>query len=62
MVHIIVEDDGPGFNPEAEVSADHVGMKLMKERAALVGGSIEFRSVPRGGTRLEAKLPGGMAE
>ena len=62
MVHIIVEDGGPGFNPEAEVSADHVGMRLMKERAALVGGSIEFRSVPDGGTRLEAKLPGGMAE
>jgi len=62
MVHIIVEDDGPGFNPEAEVSAEHVGMKLMKERAALVGGSIEFRSVSDGGTRLEAKLPGGMAE
>jgi signal transduction histidine kinase len=62
MVHIIVEDDGPGFDSEAEVSADHVGMKLMKERAALVGGSIEFHSVPRGGTRLEAKLPGGMAE
>jgi signal transduction histidine kinase len=62
MVHIIVEDDGPGFDSEAEVSADHVGMKLMKERAALVGGSIEFHSVPKGGTRLEAKLPGGMAE
>jgi signal transduction histidine kinase len=62
MVHIIVEDGGPGFNVEAEVSADHVGMRLMEERAALVGGSIEFRSVPDGGTRLEAKLPGGMAE
>jgi signal transduction histidine kinase len=62
MVHIIVEDDGPGFDSEAEVSADHVGMKLMKERAALVGGSIEFHSVPKGGTRLEAKLPGGMAQ
>ena len=62
MVHIVVEDNGPGFDPEAEIAADHVGMKLMHERAALVGGSIEFHSVPDGGTRLEAKLPGGMAE
>jgi signal transduction histidine kinase len=62
MVHIVVEDDGPGFDPEAEITADHVGMKLMHERADLVGGSIEFHQVPGGGTRLEAKLPGGMAE
>ena len=62
MVHIVVEDDGPGFDPEAEIAADHVGMRLMHERAALVGGSIEFHPVTGGGTRLEAKLPGGIAE
>jgi signal transduction histidine kinase len=62
MVHIIVEDDGPGFDPAAESASGHVGMKLMHERADLVGGSIEFHSRPGGGTRLEAKLPGGMAE
>jgi signal transduction histidine kinase len=62
MVHIVVQDDGPGFDPEVETTPDHVGMKLMHERAALVGGSIEFHSVPGGGTRLEAKLPGGMEE
>jgi signal transduction histidine kinase len=62
MVHIVVEDDGPGFDPEAEITADHVGMKLMHERADRVGGSIEFFQVPGGGTRLEAKLPGGIAE
>jgi len=62
MVHIIIEDDGPGFDPAAETAAGHVGMKLMHERADLVGGSIEFHSRPSGGTRLEAKLPAGMAE
>jgi signal transduction histidine kinase len=61
MVHIVVEDDGPGFDPETEVGTDHVGMRLMRERAARVGGRIELRSRPGRGTRLEAILPGGVA-
>ncbi|HZA39207.1 MAG TPA: sensor histidine kinase [Actinomycetota bacterium] len=62
MVHIIVEDKGPGFDPDAEVGADHVGMRLMKDRAARVGGRIELASTPGAGTRLEAILPGGVAQ
>jgi signal transduction histidine kinase len=61
MVHIVVEDDGPGFDPESEVASDHVGMRLMRERAARVGGRIELDSHPGSGTRLEAILPGGVA-
>jgi signal transduction histidine kinase len=62
MVHLAVEDDGPGFDPSAEVGDDHVGMRLMKERAARVGGRIEIDSRPGRGTRLEAILPGGVAQ
>jgi signal transduction histidine kinase len=62
MVHIVVEDKGPGFDPSAEVGVDHVGMRLMKERAARVGGRIELASTPGAGTRLEAILPGGVAQ
>ena len=62
MVHLTVEDEGPGFDPAAEVGADHVGMRLMKERAARVGGHIEIESRPGSGTRLEAILPGGVAQ
>lgn len=61
MVHIVVEDKGPGFDPNAEVGADHVGMRLMKERAARVGGRIELATAPGAGTRLEAILPGGVS-
>jgi signal transduction histidine kinase len=60
MVHIVVEDDGPGFDPSSEISSDHVGMRLMRERAARVGGRIELDSHPGSGTRLEAILPGGV--
>ena len=60
-VHIVVEDEGAGFDLNAEVGADHVGMKLMKERAAQVGGEILLDSKPGVGTRLEAILPGGVS-
>jgi signal transduction histidine kinase len=61
MVHIVVEDQGPGFDPEVRVGEDHVGVKLMRERAARVGGRIELASQPGSGTRLEAILPAGVA-
>ena len=61
QVHIVVEDDGPGFNPEVEAGIDHVGVRLMKERAARVGGHVSFHSGMGRGTRVEAILPGGVS-
>lgn len=61
QVHIVVEDDGPGFNPEADAGIDHVGVRLMKERAARVGGHVSFHSGTGRGTRVEAILPGGVS-
>lgn len=58
MVHIEVEDEGPGFDVTAEPSQQHMGLKLMRERADRVGGRIELHSSPGAGTRLEAVLPG----
>ena len=58
MVHIEVEDEGPGFDVTAEPSQQHMGLKLMRERADRVGGRIELHSAPGAGTRLEAVLPG----
>ena len=60
MVHLVVEDEGPGFDPAQHVESDHVGMMLMKERAEGVGGEIKLHSAPGSGTRLEAILPAGM--
>jgi signal transduction histidine kinase len=62
MVHILVEDEGPGFDTSVEVGEDHHGMRLMHERAARVGGRIELDSKPGAGTRLEAILPAGVAQ
>lgn len=61
MVHLVVEDEGTGFDVDKEVGSDHVGMTLMKQRAAGVGGEIKLRSNPGEGTRLEAILPAGVS-
>jgi signal transduction histidine kinase len=61
LVRIVVEDKGPGFNPETEAGMDHVGVRLMKERAARVGGYISFDTGVGRGTRVEAILPGGVS-
>ncbi|QAY74442.1 sensor histidine kinase [Agromyces protaetiae] len=54
-VVVTVEDDGRGFDSEADVSG--AGLLGMRERAELLGGEIEL--VPRegGGTRVVARLP-----
>ncbi|HYY44240.1 MAG TPA: sensor histidine kinase [Actinomycetota bacterium] len=62
MVHILVEDDGQGFDPQAAVGSEHVGMRLMRERAQQVGGRIELDTAPGEGTRLRAVFPAGIAQ
>jgi two-component system, NarL family, nitrate/nitrite sensor histidine kinase NarX len=59
-IHMVVEDQGPGFDTSQEVGEEHVGLRLMKERAARVGGRLRLESKPSEGTRLEVSLPGGV--
>jgi signal transduction histidine kinase len=57
----VVSDEGPGFDPE-DVRPDrgrHVGLGLLRERARLVGGSLEVSSWPEAGTSLTLRLPRG---
>jgi signal transduction histidine kinase len=60
MVSLIVEDRGPGFEITDEVKEKHHGMRLMRERAARVGGRINIESQLGKGTRIEALLPAGV--
>jgi len=55
MLTIRVGDDGPGF----DTSAHHEGFGLIgvRERVALVGGTLDVRSAPGAGTTVEAVLP-----
>jgi signal transduction histidine kinase len=52
---LVVEDDGQGFDPEAK--SEGAGLTGMKERAALVNGTIRFDSEPGAGTQVTVEIP-----
>lgn len=54
---LVVEDHGTGFDTTKEVGEEHMGLGLMKRRVGELGGTIDLRSSPGRGTRLEAVFP-----
>ena len=59
QVVLIIEDDGVGFNLNRAVSAEDKGMGLigMRERAALIGGTLQIESKANEGTTIFARVP-----
>jgi two-component system NarL family sensor kinase len=55
-VDMTIEDDGVGFVP-SQAASNRYGLIGLNERAHLMGGSLEVRSAPGAGTRLEVTLP-----
>lgn len=55
-VTAVVEDDGQGFDP-SDVRQDALGLLGMRERLALVGGTLAVESAPGKGTALIAFVP-----
>lgn len=62
-VRLEVMDKGRGFTPPPLVGpgaterAEHIGLRGMRERVALVGGSLTLESAPGQGTRIVVELP-----
>ena len=55
-VNALVEDDGSGFDP-ASVDNGSLGLVGMRERVALLGGTLRVESSPDRGTTLAAYVP-----
>ena len=51
-----VRDDGAGFDP-SDAKGGGLGLKGMAERARLVGGELDVRSAPGGGTTVTLRIP-----
>jgi len=56
---ITVQDDGRGFDPGASSAGmeEHVGLRVMRERAEEVGGSLSLKSALGQGTELVVRVP-----
>jgi len=56
---VLIEDDGVGFEGPAPTDhpGTHIGLTVMKERAARLGGELVIESEPGDGTRVELNMP-----
>lgn len=61
-VDVLLEDDGMGLpDPADPPSPSHLGMDIMRQRAARLGGGIEIAAREGGGTRMRLSFPGSAA-
>lgn len=58
-LRVVIEDDGCGFDPSAP--SERLGLAGIRERVALLGGSLRIESDTGGGTTVivELEVPGG---
>ncbi|MGD9953504.1 MAG: PAS domain-containing sensor histidine kinase [Burkholderiales bacterium] len=56
-IRVEIEDDGRGLAPEDLAKSRSLGLKGMRERVAYYGGTLEIGRAPRGGTRLQLRMP-----
>jgi signal transduction histidine kinase len=57
-VELEVHDDGRGFDP-GQVSPDHMGLGIIRERAEAVGADLTIESQPGQGTRVAVRWKAG---
>ncbi len=57
--HLLVEDNGRGFDPALppDGRAEHFGLKVMRERAERMGGELDIDSAPGEGARIRLTFP-----
>jgi PAS domain S-box-containing protein len=56
-VHLVIEDNGIGFDPNQGKKKSGLGLASMKERTYLIHGSFSINSQPGKGTVIEVMLP-----
>ncbi len=56
-VRVSVDDNGRGFDPDSVQQGHSLGLKLIRERAEMLGGTFEIDSAVGKGTRISFAVP-----
>lgn len=56
-IRVSVDDNGKGFDPEILKQSTNLGLKLIRERAEILGGSFEIDSMAGSGARITFSVP-----
>jgi two-component system sensor histidine kinase DegS len=56
-VHVVIVDDGVGFNVGQKLKNNQFGLRGMQEWARILGGETKISSEPNMGTRVSASIP-----
>jgi two-component system nitrate/nitrite sensor histidine kinase NarX len=56
-IRIVIRDDGRGFDHETVGAGNHLGLDIMRTRAARSGGELLVQSAPGCGTGVVARFP-----
>ncbi len=57
LVKLSLDDNGKGFDTDALGKDENLGMKLIKERSEMLGGTFEINSSPGKGARVTLSIP-----
>jgi two-component system sensor histidine kinase DegS len=57
VIRASVDDNGKGFDPEILKQSSNLGLKLIRERAEMLGGNFEIDSAAGSGARISFSVP-----
>ncbi|MGE5124482.1 MAG: sensor histidine kinase, partial [Acidobacteriaceae bacterium] len=61
-LRVSIEDNGAGFEVEKEAANRGMGLKIIRDRVQMLGGSFEIHSTIGQGTHILFQIPAGMAD
>ncbi len=56
-IRVSVDDNGKGFDPESVLSGKSLGLKLIRDRAEMLGGTFDIDSTTGKGARISFSIP-----